>query len=64
MGVNIFAFVMTWLFFPEFAHLSLEEIDLVFETKGERPVKISKQLQKEKSAQRQLKKAASQEKSA
>lgn len=56
MGVNAFALVMTWLFFPEFANLSLEEIDLVFETKGEHPVKISKQLQKEKQKQRNAEK--------
>ena len=56
IGVNAFAFVMTYLFFPEFAHLSLEEIDLVFETEGASPIKMSKDLQEEKRKQRKSEK--------
>jgi hypothetical protein len=40
------------MFFPEFRHLSLEEIDLVFETSGTRPVKVANKLQKAKDEKR------------
>ena len=43
---------LTWSFFPEFKSLSLEEIDLIFETPGTNPVKLSKQLQQAKRAKR------------
>lgn len=39
---------MAYLFFPEFRFLTLEEIDLIFETKGVQPVKISLKLQEAK----------------
>lgn len=52
IGINFFNVLITWLYFPEFRHLSLEEIDLVFETPGTKPVKLSKKLQLAKAAKR------------
>jgi hypothetical protein len=43
---------MTYLYFPEFRQLSLEEIDIIFETKGTHPVKLSKALQEAKREKR------------
>ncbi|KAF5989032.1 major facilitator superfamily transporter [Fusarium bulbicola] len=45
IGVDLVCIYLTWQFFPEFSHLSLEEIDTVFETPGVNPVKMSKKLQ-------------------
>ena len=43
--------VMSWMFFPEFRRLSLEEIDLVMESDVS-PVKMSLKLQQAKEAKR------------
>jgi hypothetical protein len=43
---------VTYKFFPEFKGLSLEEIDLVFETPDTNPVALSKKLQKAKKEKR------------
>lgn len=48
IGIDVACFGLTWLYFPEFRYLSLEEIDHVFETPGVHPVKMSKKLQKAK----------------
>ncbi|KAF5640385.1 MFS sugar transporter transporter [Fusarium sp. NRRL 25303] len=45
IGIDLVCIYLTWQFFPEFSHLSLEEIDTVFETPGVNPVKMSKKLQ-------------------
>jgi hypothetical protein len=50
--IDLAAIALTWKFFPEFKSLSLEEIDLVFETPGADPVKLSKKLQQAKSEKR------------
>lgn len=42
IGIDALCLWLTWLYFPEFQYLSLEEIDHVFETPGVHPVKISK----------------------
>lgn len=48
IGIDIACFGLTWIYFPEFRYLSLEEIDYVFETPGVHPVTMSKKLQKSK----------------
>ena len=53
MGINAFAIYATWQWFPEFRHLSLEEIDLVFETDGTLPVVLANKLQDAKKERRQ-----------
>lgn len=50
--IDLAAIALTYKFFPEFKSLSLEEIDLVFETPGTHPVTLSKKLQKAKMAKR------------
>lgn len=48
---NSLQLVLSYFVFPETSGLSLEEIDVVFETRGVRPVKMSldiKRAQKEK----------------
>jgi hypothetical protein len=52
IGIDLAAVGFTYMFFPEFRHLSLEEIDLVFETSGTRPVKVANKLQKAKDEKR------------
>lgn len=44
IGIDSVCLYLTWRYFPEFQHLSLEEIDHIFETPGVHPVKISKAL--------------------
>ncbi|EEU35516.1 uncharacterized protein NECHADRAFT_55554 [Fusarium vanettenii 77-13-4] len=44
IGIDSVCLYLTWYYFPEFQHLSLEEIDHIFETPGVHPVKISKAL--------------------
>ena len=51
--IDLAALVLTYFYFPEFKSLSLEEIDLVFETPGTHPVTLSKRLQRAKRAQRE-----------
>ena len=51
--IDIAAIVFTYFFFPEFRGLSLEEIDLIFETPDTTPVKISLRLQEAKKERRQ-----------
>ncbi|TVY46142.1 hypothetical protein LSUB1_G000055 [Lachnellula subtilissima] len=46
MCINAFAIYSTWQWFPEFRHLSLEEIDIIFETDGTRPVALANRLQR------------------
>jgi hypothetical protein len=53
VGINSFAIYATWQWFPEFRHLSLEEIDLVFETDGTRPVALANKLQQAKKEKRE-----------
>jgi hypothetical protein len=48
IGINSLAIYATWQWFPEFRQLSLEEIDLVFETDGTRPVALANKLQEAK----------------
>jgi hypothetical protein len=50
--IDLAAIALTYQFFPEFRFLSLEEIDLVFETPGTHPVALSKKLQKAKKQKR------------
>jgi hypothetical protein len=50
--IDLAAVGLTWKYFPEFRSLSLEEIDLVFETPNTDPVKLSKKLQKAKKEKR------------
>jgi MFS family permease len=50
--IDLAAIALTYQFFPEFRFLSLEEIDLVFETPGTHPVALSKKLQKAKKEKR------------
>ena len=50
--IDLAAIGFTWKFFPEFKSLSLEEIDLVFETPGTHPVALSKKLQQAKKEKR------------
>jgi hypothetical protein len=50
--IDLAAIALTYKFFPEFKSLSLEEIDLVFETPGTHPVALSKKLQQAKMAKR------------
>ncbi|KAH6661705.1 general substrate transporter [Halenospora varia] len=52
MGINSLAVYATWQWFPEFRHLSLEEIDIVFETNGTRPVALANKLQEAKKEKR------------
>lgn len=52
MGINAFAVYATWQWFPEFRHLSLEEIDLIFETDDTRPVALANTLQEAKKEKR------------
>ncbi|TVY26880.1 hypothetical protein LHYA1_G004456 [Lachnellula hyalina] len=52
MGINAFAIYSTWQWFPEFRHLSLEEIDIIFETEGTRPVALANKLQEAKDEKR------------
>lgn len=52
IGIDLLCVYLTWQFFPEFSHLSLEEIDLVFETPGVNPVNMSKKLDAAKRAKR------------
>lgn len=47
MGVNFASCFLSWKYFPELRHLSLEEVDHIFETAGN-PVKVSLQLQSAK----------------
>ena len=51
--IDLAALAVTWKFFPEFKGLSLEEIDLVFETPDTNPVALSKKLQKAKREKRE-----------
>ncbi|WAO91373.1 MFS domain-containing protein [Fusarium falciforme] len=44
IGIDSVCLYLTWRYFAEFQHLSLEEIDHIFETPGVHPVKISKAL--------------------
>ncbi|KAJ4177397.1 hypothetical protein NW755_013883 [Fusarium falciforme] len=44
IGIDNVRLYLTWRYFPEFQHLSLEEIDHIFETPGVHPVKTSKAL--------------------
>ncbi|KAJ4129595.1 hypothetical protein NW754_003877 [Fusarium falciforme] len=44
IGIDSVRLYLTWRYFPEFQHLSLEEIDHIFETSGVHPVKTSKAL--------------------
>ena len=53
IAIDIAAVGFTYFFFPEFKNLSLEEIDLVFETLHSRPVKVANKLQKAKKEKRQ-----------
>ena len=56
--IDICSIILTYLFFPEFKSLSLEEIDLVFETPGTHPVKLSQKLQQAKKEKRLENRAA------
>ena len=51
--IDLVAIGVTYKFFPEFKGLSLEEIDLVFETPNTDPVALSKKLQNAKKEKRQ-----------
>jgi hypothetical protein len=51
--IDLAAIGITYVFFPEFKGLSLEEIDLVFETPNTNPVALSKKLQKAKKDRRE-----------
>ncbi|KFZ00549.1 hypothetical protein V500_01028 [Pseudogymnoascus sp. VKM F-4518 (FW-2643)] len=52
IGINGLALYATWQWLPEFRHLSLEEIDLIFETDGARPVALANSLQQAKKEKR------------
>ena len=51
--IDLLAIGITYKLFPEFKGLSLEEIDLVFETPDTDPVTLSKKLQKAKKEKRE-----------
>ena len=51
IGINFISCFLSWMYFPELRHLSLEEVDHVFETAGN-PVKVSLQLQTAKVAKK------------
>ena len=49
--------LLSYMYFPEFRRLSLEEIDLIMETEEVSPVKMSLRLQKAKEEKRQQEQA-------
>jgi hypothetical protein len=53
IAIDFSAIFFTYRYFPEFRHLSLEEIDLVFETPATHPVKVANELQRAKREKRQ-----------
>lgn len=46
IAYNAIQLVIAYLIFPETSDLSLEDIDYIFETKGEQPVKLSLKIEK------------------